>query len=76
MKNKHNTQPQRVSDSTMDLTADVVIVDNEDDVVTQPARKLNMMVAQINIARNEIDDPEIKAQLTKILLAGGVRVDS
>ena len=76
MKNKHNTQPQRVSDSTMDLTVDVVIVDNEDDVVTQPARKLNMMVAQINIARNEIDDPEIKAQLTKILLAGGVRVDS
>ena len=75
MRNRHNSQSQKVSsfEKLDSETVDVV----RDDCSTLPntGYKLQQMVGAINIARNKTDDPELKLMFQKILRAGGVTLD-
>ena len=71
---RHNAQPQRVNASTMntDINDDVI---DDFSTLSQPAHRLQLMVIEINQARNKTKDPEIRLLFLKILRAGGVTVE-
>lgn len=74
-KMKHNTQPQRLRADTMTPAVGMDIVVDKCSELPNTSKRLQTMVAAINVARNQIDDPKLKLLLTNVLRAGGVTVE-